>query len=196
MGDGEPELGHRIVVVGTSGSGKTTVARELAALVGVTHVELDALNWEADWVGLNEHDPQEFRRRVEDGVRGDAWVVDSNYGIVRDLVWPKATALVWLDYPLRVALWRLAKRTLSRVVTKEQLWKGNTESFRQQFLSRESLFLWAIKNQRRRRATYPAVLAQPEHAHLTVLRHRSPRETRAWLQRITEGGDFGPRAAG
>ena len=187
MGAGQPELGHRIVVVGITGSGKTTVARELAATLGLTHVDLDALNWQADWVGLHEHDPEELRRRVGDAVRGDAWVVDGNYSVVRDLVWPKATALVWLDYPLRVALWRLAKRTLSRVVTKEQLWKGNTESFRQQFLSRKSLFLWAIKNQRRRRATYPAAFTQPEHAHLTVLRHRSPRETRAWIERIASG---------
>ena len=195
MEAGQPELGSRIVVVGTSGSGKTTVARELAALVGVTHVELDALNWEADWVGLNEHDPQEFRRRVEDGVRGDAWVVDGNYGIVRDLVWPKATAVVWLDYPLWVPLWRMVKRTIPRIVTKEPLWKGNTETFRMQFLSRDSIFLWVIKTHRRRHTTFPVALAQPEHAHLTVLRHRSPRETRAWLRRIAERADVGPRAA-
>ena len=196
MGAGQPELGRRIVVVGTSGSGKTTVARQLAAALDVTYVELDALNWEADWVGLNEHDPEEFRRRVEEAVRGDAWVVDGNYGIVRDLVWPNATALVWLDYPLRVALWRMAKRTISRTLTKEPLWKGNTESFRKQFFSRESLFLWAIKTNRRRHTTYPAALAQPEYAHLVVLRQRSPRETRAWLERIADGADGGPRAAG
>ena len=190
------ELGPRIVVVGTSGSGKTTVARQLAAILGVTHVELDALNWEADWVGLNEHDPQEFRRRVEDAVRGEAWVVDGNYGIVRDLVWPKATAVVWLDYPLWLALWRMAKRTIPRIVTKEPLWKGNTESFRTQFLSRESLFLWVIKTHRRRHTTYPAALAQPEHAHLTVVRHRSPRETSTWLRRVAAGEDTGLRAAG
>ncbi len=193
MEAGQPELGPRIVVVGTTGAGKTTVARQLAAIHGVTYVELDALNWEADWVGLNEHDPEEFRRRIEDAVRGDAWVVDGNYGIARDLVWPRATALVWLDYPLRVALWRMAKRTISRIVTNERLWKGNTESFRQQFLSRDSLFLWAIKTHRRRHTTYPVALAKPEHAHLTVVRHRSPRETRAWLQRIAERADVGPR---
>ena len=65
-------LGPRIVVVDTTGSGKSTVASELATLLGVTYVELDALNWEEDWVGLNEHDPREFRRRVEEVVRGDA----------------------------------------------------------------------------------------------------------------------------
>ena len=196
MEAGQPELGPRIVVVGTTGSGKTTVARQLAAVLGVTYVELDALNWEADWVGLNEQDPPEFRRRVEGAVRRDAWVVDGNYGVVRDLVWPKATAVLWLDYPLWLALWRLAKRTIPRIVTNEPLWKGNTESFRTQLLSRDSIFLWAVKTHRRRHTTYPAILARPEHTHLTVVRHRSPRETAAWLRRIATHEDVGLTAAG
>ena len=184
MEAGRAELGRRVVVVGTSGSGKTTVARELAEHLGVVHVVLDALNFEPGWVGLDRHAPDEFRRRVKQAVAGDAWVVDGNYSIVRDLVWPKATAVVWLDYPLWLALWRLLRRTFHRVFAKEVLWQGNTESFQSQFLSRDSLFLWAVQSHARRRRTYPAALAQPEHAHLAVVRHRSPRETRAWLQRI------------
>ena len=184
MEAGQPELGRRVVVVGTSGSGKTTVARQLAAILGVTYVELDALNWDPGWVDLNQTNREEFLKRVKEAVAGDAWVVDGNYSSSRDLVWLKATAVVWLDYPLWLNLWWMAKRTIPRIVTKEPLWQGNTESFRQQFLSRDSMFLWVIKTHRRRQTTYPAILARPEHAHLTVVRHRSPRETRAWLQRI------------
>ena len=187
MEAGQPELGPRIVVVGTSGSGKTTVARELAAALGVTHVELDALNWDPGWVDLNQTNREKFLKRVKEAVAGDAWVVDGNYSSSRDLVWPKATAVVWLDYPLWLNLWRMVKRTIPRIVTKAPLWQGNTESFRQQFLSRDSMFLWVIKTHRRRHTSLPAILAQPEHAHLTVLRHRSPRETRTWLRRIAEG---------
>ena len=121
MEDERAELGPRVVVVGTSGSGKTTVARELAAILGVTHVELDALNWDAGWVDLNQTNREVFLRRVKEAVAGDAWVVDGNYTSSRDLVWPKATAVVWLDYPLWLNLWRMAKRTIPRIVTKEPL---------------------------------------------------------------------------
>ena len=194
MEAGQPELGRRVVVVGTSGSGKTVVARQLAAMLGVTCVELDALNWDPGWVDLNQTNREEFLRRVNEAVAGDAWVVDGNYSSSRDLVWPKATAVVWLDYPLWLALWRMAKRTIPRIVTKKALWKGNTESFRQQFLSRDSMFLWVIKTHRRRRTTLPAILAEPEHAHLTVVRHRSPRETHAWLKHVAARADVGPSA--
>ncbi len=39
-------LGQRIVVVGTTGSGKTTLAAQLALIAGCPHIELDALHWE------------------------------------------------------------------------------------------------------------------------------------------------------
>jgi adenylate kinase family enzyme len=40
---------QRIVVVGTTGSGKTTMAGQLAGRLGYPHVEQDALNWGPDW---------------------------------------------------------------------------------------------------------------------------------------------------
>ncbi len=175
----------RIVVVGTTGSGKTTVARRLAQLLGVPHIELDALNWQPNWVGLAEHDLQEFRRRVDTAVdASNDWVTDGNYRVVRDIVWGHAANVVWLDYPLWLIMWRLFRRTVRRAWTREELWNGNRESFRKGFLSRDSLFLWALQSHSRRRREYPVLLAQPEHAHLRVFRHRWPRETERWLRRL------------
>ena len=179
---------QRIVVVGTTGSGKTTVAGRLERILGISHVELDSLNWEPNWTSLAEIDPDRFRQRVREAVSVQAWVVDGSYSVVRDLVWPKATMLVWLDYPLRLILWRLLLRTLRRIVTKEVLWSGNQESFHTQFFSRQSLFLWLLQTHPRRRRTYPGLLAQPEHAHLQVVRLYSPSETERWLRRIQVGG--------
>ena len=108
-------------------------------------------------------------------------MVDGNYSRARDLVWPGATALVWLDYPLRVMVWRLFWRTLRRSVSREELWNGNRERLRTSFFSRDSLFVWALKTYWRHRREYPGLFTEPEHAHLTVVRLRSPRATRRWL---------------
>jgi len=98
---------------------------------------------------------------------------------VRDLVWAQAELLIWLDYPLRVHFWRLMRRTLRRVVHREELWNGNHETWKVQFLSRDSLFVWLFKVYRRHRREWP--LALESFPHLTVIRLRSPRETEKWL---------------
>ena len=80
----------RIVVVGTSGAGKTTLARRIAALLERPNIELAAINWQSGWRDLTRQDPEEFIRRVAGAIRAEAWVVDGNYGPVRDRVWQRA----------------------------------------------------------------------------------------------------------
>ena len=88
------------MVVGGSGSGKTTVARCLAERNDVHYIELDALLRGPNWTAC-PHD--EFRTRVEDAISGDAWVADGNYtGQLGDIVLERAELVVWLDLPLRV----------------------------------------------------------------------------------------------
>jgi adenylate kinase family enzyme len=168
-----------VVVVGVTGSGKTTVAGQLAGWLHVPHVELDALHWQPGWV-MTELD--EFRNQVSQALAGPGWVVDGNYGKVRDLVWPHADTLVWLDYSLPVIFWQLARRTWARVIQREVLWNGNTETFRGAFLSRDSLFLWALHTQPRHRKEYIRLLTLPEYAHLQVVRLHNRKQTAAWLE--------------
>src|SRR5437870_5107637 len=101
-----------VSVVGSIGSGKTSCAREISRRLGIPHIELDSLHWEANWVPA--HDPI-FRDRVIQLLRSDSWVVDGNYHQVRDTVWSRADTVVWLDYPLTLIMRRLAWRTFSRI---------------------------------------------------------------------------------
>jgi adenylate kinase family enzyme len=172
---------RRIVVVGNTGSGKSTLAARLATLLRVPHVELDALFWEPGWT---EARPDAFRRRGAAAVAGPGWVADGNYSKVRDLVWGRADTLIWLDYPLWVNLWRLLRRSLWRSLFQPELWNGNRECLRNQFLSWDSLFVWAVKTSRRRRREYARLLAQPEYAHLRALQYCSPGQTRRWLAEV------------
>ncbi|HUS15625.1 MAG TPA: adenylate kinase [Chloroflexia bacterium] len=182
-----------MVVVGSTGSGKTTLARQLAAWSGVPHVELDALHWDPGWT---EAPLEVFRARVTAALAGPAWVVDGNYSAVRDLVWPRADTIIWLDYGLPHILGRLVRRTVHRVVSQEELWNGNRESLRGAFFSRDSLFIWALQTYGRRRREYPVLLSAAEHAHLRVLHFHTPRATRAWLAGLPPRAMSGYNEAG
>jgi adenylate kinase family enzyme len=150
----------------------------------VPHVELDALNWGPNWTMV----PIEvFRERVARAVEADSWVIDGNYSGrgARDLVWPRADTVIWLDPPLTVIFARLFERAVRRIRSGEELWTGtgNRETYRNQFLSRDTLFWWALKTHYRRRRELPLILARPEYAHLIVHRFRRSADADAWLAR-------------
>ena len=171
---------RRVSVVGGSCSGKTAFARTLAESLGVPFVELDALNWEANWTMV---DVAMFQDRIRDATAGESWVVDGNYGGrgARDIVWPRADTVVWLDLPLLVTLVRMWRRTTDRIRRKERLWGGNQETIRNTFFSRDSLFVWALTTHRRRRRNLAELMARPAYAHITFHRLRSGSAAERWL---------------
>ena len=174
---------RRIVVIGVTGSGKTTLAKRLAARLGIPHVELDALHWEPNWRHATD---EEFRLRVETAVSVPAWVVDGNYSICRDIVWSRADAAVWLDFPLWTVFWRLWNRIWRRWWTRELLWGNNREPLLVHFKlwSDDSLIKWLFKTYARRKRQYPALFATPEYSHLKVFHLKSPRQAEAWLEAV------------
>lgn len=170
----------RISIVGTSGSGKTTLAIALSKALGIPRIELDGVNWQADWRDLNTHDPAEFVRRTEVEVAAEAWVCDGNYSTVQPVVWRRATHVVWLDYGRSVVMARVIRRSVVRAVSGRELWAGtgNREDWRR-WLDREHPIRWAWDTHAKNRAKYAARLAAPEAAHLTVIRLRHPQEAAA-----------------
>jgi adenylate kinase family enzyme len=171
----------RVSVVGTTGSGKTTLARALSALLGSPHVELDALFWEPRW---KMAELAVFRTRVASAAAGDEWVIDGGYSAVRDLIWPRADTVVWLDYPLTVILPRLIRRIVARIQDKAELWPGtgNRETVRNAIFNRDPLVWFAVRTHRNRRRRIKEMLARPEYAHLQLHRFTRPIDADRWLE--------------
>ncbi len=168
----------KIVLLGVTGSGKTTLARQVSARLAIPHVELDALHWGTGWTPVPE---ETFRRRAAAAASSPAWVLDGNYSKVRDLVWPQANLIIWLDYPWRIVFPRLLRRTLARGLSRQKLWNGNTERLwphLQLWNRKRSLFAWQAYSLRRHAREYPDLLAAAE---APALRFRHPDEAQAWL---------------
>ena len=176
---------RKLVIIGTTSSGKSTLAERLAVELGLDFIELDALHWEPNWV---EAPVKVFRSRVDRATQAQAWVVAGNYHVVRDLVWSRAEAVIWLDYSLWVIFWRLWRRTWKRVFFKEELWNGNREHLWTQLKlwSDESLFHWLFKTYWRRKREYPQLFAIPEHQHLRIFHFQSPSQAGSWLEGLGE----------
>ncbi len=175
---------NRILILGRTGSGKTTLARELAQALDVPHVELDSLFFGPNFTTV----PLDvLRERTSAAIAGERWVTDGNKRAVRDLVWPQADTIVWLDYPITVSLWRLGKRALRRtsVLKAEAAEAGEKGGLAKKLLSGAKGVLTALRSHMGQRREYPILFAQPENRHLAVVRLRSPRAAQRWLARVT-----------
>jgi adenylate kinase family enzyme len=171
----------RVAVMGGSSSGKTTMSRRLAELLGVPHVQLDALHHDAGW---QEAPAEVLRARVRAALdaAADGWVVDGNYGAkLGSLVLERADTVVLLDPPFLRTFGRGLRRTITRTITREELWNGNREQIRHIF-SRYWIPWWILGNHRRHRREVPErVAALP---HLVLVHLRSDDEVEEWLQSI------------
>lgn len=173
----------RIAVIGTSGSGKSTLARDLAAIVGSPVMELDAVYHQPDWQPLPT---DELRHRVGRVTEMDRWVIDGGYSMVRDLVWGRATTIVWVDLSRPAVMRRIVVRTLRRMAGRTALWNGNRERATNLF-SRDAetnIVLWAWRTHPRRRREYSVAMSDPSWAHAHFARLRSSGEVARFLQQV------------
>jgi adenylate kinase family enzyme len=166
---------QRIAIVGCPGSGKSTLAGQLADKIDASHVELDALFHQSDW----EPTPiPEFRAKVSAALSSDRWVVDGNYRPVEDLVQAGADTIIWLDLARWRVMSRIVRRSLRRVITREELWNGNRESMRK-LVSRDpeqNVIVWSWQHHPKYRARYGTWSDDGTWASKDVFRLRTPAE--------------------
>jgi adenylate kinase family enzyme len=163
------------VIASASGNGKTTLARLAADQMGVRCIELDALVHGPEWT---ETSNASLRAQLTPIVAEDRWVIDGTYTEkLGDLVLRAADEIVWLDLPISTWMPRLIRRTLRRLITREELWNGNRESLRSAIAGRDSLFVHALRTHFERRRHWPMAL-QP----FPVIRLRSAEQVTTWLQ--------------
>lgn len=172
---------RRIAVVGNSGSGKSALSAKIAERLGCDHIELDSIHHLPGWTPI-ERDA--MRQIVRERIQADSWVVDGNYrSYVQDLVYPVADTVLWLDYPRRVVMSRVTRRTLGRMAMRRELWNGNRERFPNLFKTEpeENIILWSWTQHEKYRQQYLEASEDAANAHLNWVRLTSPRAARDWI---------------
>jgi adenylate kinase family enzyme len=134
---------ERVWVVGSSGAGKSTLASALSARLDLPYTELDRLFWRRGWQQMPD---DIFRDKVDATVGSPRWVICGNYSLAREVILSRVDTIVWLDYPLPFIFGRLFRRTIARILTRDDLWgSGNRETWRRAFFSRDLLLLYAAR---------------------------------------------------
>lgn len=171
----------RIVILGVTGSGKTTFGRKLAERLGIPATDLDDLHWLPGW---KERKTEEFFSLAAEAAGRPEWVIIGNYSKVRNAVWPHADTFIWLDYPFLLVFWQLLRRCVMRAIDKNPICNGNVESWKQLF-SKDSLIIWLFTSYNRRRRDYGAIFSAAGNSpNISYIRLRSHKSADDWLQNI------------
>jgi adenylate kinase family enzyme len=117
-------LGLRVLVIGTSGSGKSTFAERLAGRTGITWHELDLINWRPGWFDRHTREPEAFLADVDVATRSSNWVVSGGYSITRPMLLPRLTDLVWLDLPRLQVMAQVINRSVWRAAGDQEVFPG------------------------------------------------------------------------
>ena len=170
-----PDRPRRVLVAGTSGAGKTTVAGLIGSVLRVPRVEIDGLYHGPGWVPRAS-----FEADVHRFTAGDAWVTEWQYSAVRDHLAERADLLVWLDLPRARVMRQVVRRTLARRLGRRKLWNGNVEPpLRTIFTDPEHIVRWAWRTHDRTGVWVAEALER--RPGLTVVRLRNRAETARWL---------------
>jgi len=166
---------NRVLVIGSGGAGKTTVALRIGELLNLPVIHLDSSYWRPGW---QPKPSEEWREDVESLVRREAWVMDGNYGGTLDLRLAVADTVVFLDLPRHLCVWRLVKRRLRYAGrSRPDMTPGCPERLTYEFLR----YVWSYPTERR-----PRIMRKldslPRDRNVFVL--RSPEETRGFLTNL------------
>lgn len=165
---------RRIAIIGASGAGKSSLAKKLTGILGIPCFELDGSSDRK----LPGEDQQAFVQRIA-GL--EAWIVPADYTSIRSVLWPRAEAILWLDYPLAIPLARLARREIAPGLIQKAFTKRTYFNFWEKYLNKVRLFRRAFSIHRRNRRDLQSLLQQREFAHIVLIRFKRPTQTAGWV---------------
>ena len=126
--------GKRIVILGVSASGKSTLARALAQKLSIPLVHMDSIMWNPGWIYT---DNQQALDRIKSVVSTPEWIIEGYIPKdARMFVFDMADTIIYLDYPSRISAWRYIRRWLIHRNSPRPELAGCPDKFSFSFLQR------------------------------------------------------------
>lgn len=163
----------RIMLIGSGGAGKSTLAKQLSEKLQINVIHLDTLLWKPNWVGVSREEQIKIQEEL---VKEDEWIIDGNYGGTMDIRLDAADTILYLDIPRTTCVYRVFNRMIKyRNRSRPDMRKGCVERIDFQFLK----WVWNYPKDKR-----PAILKKIKalsNEKQVVILH-SPKEVSEFLQ--------------
>lgn len=131
-----PSVMRKVLIIGSGGAGKSTLANQLGKLLDIEVLHLDKIYWQPGWVEMPK---AEWRKTVEELSRREAWIMDGNYSGTLDLRFAACDTVVFLDMARPLCLWRVLKRAVMyRNRSRPDMAEGCPEQLTWEFI----LWIW------------------------------------------------------
>lgn len=173
---------NRVLVIGSSGAGKSTFSRRLAEITGLPVIHLDRLFWKPGWV---ETDKAEWSEVVAQALEGERWIIDGNYSGTMEMRLAACDTVIFLDLSRFLCTYRVLKRVFTyKEASRPDMADGCDERLDLQFAK----FVWKYPNRSR-----PKVLQRLECVRdsKTIITLNSRKEVAAYLSRLTAESNNG-----
>lgn len=162
----------RIIIIGSGGAGKSTLARQLGEILQTEVLHLDKLYWQPNWV---QPPKDEWNKTVKDLLKKDSWILDGNFGGTMEMRLEACDTAIFLDFPRIVCLYRILKRWRKyRNTNRPDMTEGCNEKIDLEFLG----WIWNF-----RKITKPRIekhLLKFENEK-NIIRLKSPKEVEEFL---------------
>ena len=163
----------KVIVIGSSGAGKTYFSKKLAEKLGIAVIHIDKIYWRPGW---EEPSKEEWKSELEELLRRDSWIIDGNYGATIEMRLAACDTAVFLDIRRTLCLWRVIRRTFRFYKrTRPDMADDCPEWLDFSFLS----FIWNYPNRSRPRI---AQLLSDAASEKNVIWLKSPRQVRQFMR--------------
>jgi len=166
----------KIIIIGSGGAGKSTLARRLGEATGLEVVHLDALYWKPNWTAT---DKAEWREMVSGELQKESWIIDGNFTSTIELRLAACDTVIFLDFPRLLCTYRIFKRWLMYYNRRRpDMGEGCHEKVDLKFFG----WVWSFP-----RHTKPVIEERLKRGgdDKTIIRLRSPKEVERFLKSLT-----------
>ncbi|MEI4769904.1 DNA topology modulation protein FlaR [Psychrobacillus sp. FJAT-51614] len=168
----------KIYIVGSVGSGKTTLARKVARKLQIAHFETDNFVWTHQPTGDIRNEPEVRDYLLLEAINRDAWVIEGVHIDWTDAGLEESDQIIFLDIPFRKRTWRIVLRFI------RQLLKIEKANYQPTFTIFRRMFKWNIYFENEMK---PVFLVKFNKYEKKVHTLRTDKEVEGWLNQLERG---------